>query len=389
MPNSLRTLIQNHNLEGIDAALSSGWKITREDVENVIEWDATQILKKFLAQTAIFSFQEDDWYWIVAKACQRGQKGHPDLLFALVTHSGKNKTLHKVLSSRKFGKGRQAMHVWTLILRFMDRNLILMIELAKMGIYSNDRTLEMTLQYNDVQGFKELLELDYPKPVKKGVIPKKYIPKRLRKQSQRHDLAMKILELRRKGNMTTEYAKDFIEVLRDLRLVDWCSICAKVTRSYYFDGSLPIAEMLLDLGSDTEIRDPYGRTPLMIAISRHDDNMMRLLFKNGASVNARCFDEGCTPLMWAVKSSRPDSVLLVRYLMSERPPSHRIARVLESIDHFVFLKPIARLVSTMVGHEAPNLELKDRYGHKLADYHRFVNCWVNEEMRSFLINSCR
>jgi len=344
MPNSLRTLIQNHNLEAIDAALSSGWKITREDVENVIEWDATQILKKFLAQTAISSFQEDDWYWIVAKACQRGQKGHPDLLFALVTHSGKNKTLHKVLSS------------WTLILRMMDRNLILMIELAKMGIYSNDRTLEMTLRYNDVQGFKELLELDYPKPVKKGVIPKKYIPKRLRKPSQRHDLAIKILELITLGNMTIEHAKDFIEVLRDLRLVDWCYICDEVTRSYYFDGCLPIAEMLLDLGSDTETRDPYGRTPLMIAISRRDDNMMRLLFKNGASVNARC-DEGCTTLMWAVKSSRSDWVLLVRYLMSERPPSLRIARVLEEIDHFVFSKPIARLVSRMVGHEAPNLEL--------------------------------
>merc|ERR1719285_49800 len=193
-----------------------------------------------------------------------------------------------------------------------------MIELAKMGIYSNDRTLEMTLRYNDVQGFKELLELDYPKPVKKGVIPKKYVPKRLRKRFQRHDLAMEILELRRKGNMTTEYAKDFIGVLRDLRLVNWYSICAEVTRSYYFDGSLPIAEMLLDLGSDTETRDPYGRTPLMTALSRHDDNMMRLLFKNGASVNARCFDEECTPLMYAVKSSRADSVLLLRYLMSER-----------------------------------------------------------------------
>lgn len=384
MPNSLKPLIQKHNLDAIERALSSGWIIKREDVEDVIACDATQILKKFLAQKAIYSLQEDEWYEIVLKACQKGQWGHPDLLFALVNHSGTNKNLHKVLSERKFGKGRQGLYVWAWVMRYMDENLILMIELAKMGIYSNAKTLEMTLRKNDVQGFRELLELDYPKPVKKGVIPKKYIPKRLRKRPRRQDLGMNVLDLRRKGDMTTEYAKDFIWVLRDLRLIDWPALCTEVTRSYYFDGCLPIAEMLLDLDSDTEVRDRYGRTPLITAISRQDDDMMRLLFKNGASVNVRCYANHCTPLMWAVKVGRTDSVNLVRYLMSERGPSHRIARVLERINASVFSKPIARLVSSMVGHEPPNLKLKDRYGHKLAHYYRFVDCWLSKEMREFL-----
>ncbi|MDB5013345.1 MAG: ankyrin repeat protein [Daejeonella sp.] len=75
--------------------------------------------------------------------------------------------------------------------------------------------------------------------------------------------------------------------------------------------NLTTARFLLSHGATTEIRSPKGRTALMVACAYWCGNdMVELLIKNGADVNAQSQD-GSTPLQLAAANEKLDVVLLL------------------------------------------------------------------------------
>lgn len=66
--------------------------------------------------------------------------------------------------------------------------------------------------------------------------------------------------------------------------------------------TLELAASLLARGADPNLRDARGSTPLMLAASRQDEAMAKLLVSAGADLDAADF-RGMTPLAWSFASS--------------------------------------------------------------------------------------
>jgi len=63
-------------------------------------------------------------------------------------------------------------------------------------------------------------------------------------------------------------------------------------------GLIIIAEQLLNGGTDANVKDDYGRTPLYRASNNGNDAVVQKLLEDGADANVK--DEGSrTPLHWA------------------------------------------------------------------------------------------
>ena len=85
--------------------------------------------------------------------------------------------------------------------------------------------------------------------------------------------------------------------------------------------NMPLAEMLLRFGANTEIKDNRGETPLNLSAGIGADEFAMVLLENGANVNARQTHDGFTPLMSAAFEGREDLVktlLMYRADMSLR-----------------------------------------------------------------------
>ncbi|VUC27266.1 unnamed protein product [Clonostachys rosea] len=67
-------------------------------------------------------------------------------------------------------------------------------------------------------------------------------------------------------------------------------------------GNLPAARLLIKSGTDIEITDEHGVTPLLWAVSYEHVEMVRLLLDNEAEIERRDLTLGYTPLLLAVKS---------------------------------------------------------------------------------------
>lgn len=62
--------------------------------------------------------------------------------------------------------------------------------------------------------------------------------------------------------------------------------------------NIEICEKLLELGSDINVRNPKGQTPLHLAAGWGKPEMVEYLLKKGADINARDYISW-TPIMWA------------------------------------------------------------------------------------------
>lgn len=63
-------------------------------------------------------------------------------------------------------------------------------------------------------------------------------------------------------------------------------------------GELSAARAALEKGADKEAKNESGRTPLMLASLKGQEEMVKFLLERGADVNAKD-PEGMTPLLWA------------------------------------------------------------------------------------------
>jgi hypothetical protein len=74
------------------------------------------------------------------------------------------------------------------------------------------------------------------------------------------------------------------------------------------EGQEAIVQYLLDHGAAVNVRDDYGRTPLILAAHHYpNQSVVKLLLKAGADVNARDGD-GKTALMLAAPQGDPETV---------------------------------------------------------------------------------
>jgi hypothetical protein len=75
-------------------------------------------------------------------------------------------------------------------------------------------------------------------------------------------------------------------------------------------GSLPMIEMLLEVGASPRLTDPMGNSPLLLAVSAGFDPVVRLLLSRGADVN-QANDRGRTPLDVARREGQSAIVTLL------------------------------------------------------------------------------
>jgi len=74
------------------------------------------------------------------------------------------------------------------------------------------------------------------------------------------------------------------------------------------DGKAKVAEYLLIKGANPNLTDKHGFTPLHIAASRNDIDLVRCLLAHGASIDARTSGHGRTALLIAAMSGFTDMV---------------------------------------------------------------------------------
>ena len=77
------------------------------------------------------------------------------------------------------------------------------------------------------------------------------------------------------------------------------------------DGNIAAVKQHLDAGTDLEVRDFRGMTPLIIAAHFGHKETVELLIANGADVNAKT-DAGVTPLDWAIDFKHTELANLLR-----------------------------------------------------------------------------
>lgn len=71
---------------------------------------------------------------------------------------------------------------------------------------------------------------------------------------------------------------------------------------------LDVLKMLLEHGADANIKLSQGVTPLMLAAASGSPEVLALLIKHGAAVNAAGKQDGLTPLMLAAQNGNTDNV---------------------------------------------------------------------------------
>lgn len=87
------------------------------------------------------------------------------------------------------------------------------------------------------------------------------------------------------------------------------------------DEYLKIAELLIKYGANIEgyVGEEDNYTPLIIAMSKRNFEMAKLLINNGANINAIHCDDGESPL---IKASKNNNLSLVRLLLSKKANPH-------------------------------------------------------------------
>ena len=78
----------------------------------------------------------------------------------------------------------------------------------------------------------------------------------------------------------------------------------RISRPRISNGSAPLVTQLLAHGANPNLPRENGETPLMTAARLGRPDLMKLLLRKGAKVNART-DDGWTALMCAVAEAMP------------------------------------------------------------------------------------
>lgn len=120
------------------------------------------------------------------------------------------------------------------------------------------------------------------------------------------DLDIKLIEAAKAGNLPV--VESLIKEGANVNAQDiggFTALTAAVR-----EGHLKVAELLLEKGADPEIRGNYywGETALMMAAQKSRPDLVELLLKRGALVDAKSKHTGSTPLIMASREGDPETV---------------------------------------------------------------------------------
>ncbi|MCK4934447.1 MAG: ankyrin repeat domain-containing protein, partial [Simkaniaceae bacterium] len=136
------------------------------------------------------------------------------------------------------------------------------------------------------------------------------------------------------------------------------------------DGDEFVAEILIKYGTDCDLKDDYGYTPLHVAIAKDNEAVVKLLISAGVNVNIQITGPEFSPLLYAVETGNNK---LVPVLLEAGADISLVDIRGNSCLHSAVVSKNAEIVAVLLQQKEIDLSLQDMEGstafHLLAEYY--------------------